>query len=83
MSSVPAVIAQKAPYLKELSPGDYWWCACGRSANQPWCDGSHKATDMTPVKLTIKDRKTLETVWMCGCKHSKRPPFCDGSQNKL
>jgi CDGSH-type Zn-finger protein len=80
---MPATITRKAPYLKELAAGDYWWCACGKSSNQPWCDGSHQGSAMTPIKFTIPPRKTLETVWMCGCRHSKRPPFCDGSHNKL
>ncbi|HKK07011.1 MAG TPA: CDGSH iron-sulfur domain-containing protein [Gammaproteobacteria bacterium] len=74
------VIAQKGPYPQELAPGDYWWCACGRSKNQPFCDGSHQGTEFTPVKFTVsEDRK----VWLCGCKHSSNAPFCDGTHNRL
>lgn len=74
------VTAQKAPYGMELEPGTYWWCACGKSAGQPFCDGSHKGGDFTPVKLEITERTK---VWLCGCKHSSDKPFCDGSHNKL
>jgi len=75
------IIAQKAPYAVEVEAGQtYYWCACGRSASQPFCDGSHKATSFTPVAFTAE--KT-ETVYLCGCKHSKNPPFCDGTHTKL
>ncbi len=46
------VCAQKGPYALELTPGDYWWCACGQSKKQPFCDGSHKVTAFVPVKFT-------------------------------
>jgi len=74
------VIAQKAPYAAELEPGDYFWCACGKSANQPFCDGSHKDTDFEPVKFTIDEKKT---VYLCGCKHTANKPYCDGTHSKL
>jgi CDGSH-type Zn-finger protein len=73
-------IAQKAPYVLELPAGTYWWCACGRSANQPFCDGSHKDTSFTPVKLEISEPTK---VWLCGCKHSGNKPHCDGAHKKL
>ena len=75
-----AVIAQKAPYPEELEPGTYWWCACGKSQNQPFCDGSHKDTEFTPVKVEITEKTK---VYLCGCKHSSDQPFCDGTHNKL
>jgi len=74
------VIAQSFPYALELEPGTYWWCSCGRSANQPFCDGSHKMTDFSPVEVTI-DKK--DKYWLCGCKHTKTPPFCDGGHKSL
>lgn len=77
------VIAQRAPYMAELMPGDYWWCACGRSKNQPFCDGSHKGSEFQPVKFTVRAGSKPQTVWLCGCKHSKTKPFCDGTHNKL
>ena len=74
------VITQKAPYIEELEPGTYWWCACGKSQNQPFCDGSHKDTEFTPVKLEITEKTK---VYLCGCKHSSDKPFCDGTHNSL
>lgn len=74
------VCAQTTPYAVELEPGEYWWCSCGRSADQPFCDGSHKNTDFEPLKFTIT-KKTK--VYLCGCKRSKNPPHCDGSHNDL
>jgi CDGSH-type Zn-finger protein len=74
------VIAQRSPYAVELAPGDHWWCACGRSKTQPFCDGSHKGTGITPVKLTVDK---AEKLWLCGCKSSGNKPFCDGTHNKL
>lgn len=76
-------IAQRGPYLLELTPGDYLWCACGRSKTQPFCDQSHVGTAFLPIRFTVKPRRNPETVWLCGCKHSKHKPFCDGSHNKL
>jgi CDGSH iron-sulfur domain-containing protein 3 len=79
MSDQPT-IAQKSPYAVELQPGTYWWCACGKSQGQPFCDGSHKGTSFTPQKLVID---TAKTVWLCGCKQSANKPFCDGAHKKL
>jgi CDGSH-type Zn-finger protein len=73
-------IAQKGPYAKELEPGTYWWCACGKSKNQPFCDGSHKGSEFSPVKFEITEQKK---VWLCGCKHCGTKPFCDGTHKKL
>ena len=73
-------IAQKAPYAVELEAGTYWWCACGRSKNQPFCDDSHKGTEFAPLKIELSQAKKV--AWCC-CKHSAGKPFCDGSHNKL
>ncbi|MCB1644008.1 MAG: CDGSH iron-sulfur domain-containing protein [Pseudomonadales bacterium] len=74
-------IPQKTPYAVEVESGkNYFWCACGKSANQPFCDGSHKDTGFTPVKYeATEDRR----VFFCGCKHTAGQPLCDGSHNKL
>lgn len=73
-------VAQKSPYAVELAPGDYWWCACGMSKRQPFCDGAHKGSGMEPVKFSVKE---AQRVWLCGCKHSEGKPFCDGSHSNL
>jgi CDGSH-type Zn-finger protein len=73
-------IAAKQPSMQSLKPGTYFWCACGRSSNQPFCDGSHKGTSFTPVQFKIDEQKD---VWLCQCKHSKNKPYCDGTHNDL
>jgi len=74
-------IPQKAPYPVTLEAGKtYYWCSCGKSKNQPFCDGSHKGSEFVPQQ--IKAEKT-ETVYLCGCKMSANKPFCDGTHSKL
>ncbi len=73
-------VAQKAPFEMELEPGTYWWCACGRSKNQPFCDGSHKGSEFTPQQLEVNEKGK---VWLCGCKHTKNRPYCDGSHKSF
>ncbi|MGI8603541.1 MAG: CDGSH iron-sulfur domain-containing protein [Verrucomicrobiales bacterium] len=63
-----------------LPAGDYWWCGCGRSKAQPFCDGSHKGTGLAPHKFTMSEEKT---VALCNCKQTKNRPFCDGSHTGL
>jgi len=76
----PIVIPQRAPYVMDMEPGTYYWCKCGRSQTQPFCDGSHTGTDFSPIEVVIKEKKKV--AW-CGCKHSKKSPFCDGSHSRL
>ncbi len=75
------VIAAMKPCLVKLKKARrYMWCTCGKSAQQPFCDGSHKGTDFTPLAFTVQeDRDAL----LCACKHTKMGPFCDGSHNDL
>jgi CDGSH-type Zn-finger protein len=74
-------IAQKAPYPVDVEAGKtYYWCACGQSKKQPFCDGAHKETGITPVAWTAE---TTGQSYFCGCKHSKAEPLCDGSHAKL
>jgi CDGSH-type Zn-finger protein len=75
------VIAQKSPYEVDVEEGkSYWWCACGRSKTQPFCDGSHKGTGLSPTEYTAKRTKA---VYFCGCKQTDGPPLCDGKHNSL
>ncbi len=75
------VIAAKSPVAVDVEAGKkYWWCSCGKSAKQPFCDGSHKGSDFTPQVFTAE--KTGQ-VFLCACKHSGRKPYCDGTHNSL
>ena len=72
---------QKAPYAVDVTEGEtYYWCACGRSNKQPFCDGSHKGSDFTPVAFTAEKS---EKVYFCGCKKTANAPLCDGTHNSL
>lgn len=74
-------VPQKSPYAVDVTSGSkYFWCACGKSARQPFCDGSHEGTDFTPLKYEASEDRTL---YFCGCKHTAGAPLCDGSHNKL
>lgn len=74
-------IPQTAPFPVEVEAGkSYFWCACGRSAKQPFCDGSHKGSEFVPVKWTAE---TDAKAFFCGCKHSAKAPLCDGSHKTL
>ncbi|MBP9713419.1 MAG: CDGSH iron-sulfur domain-containing protein [Sterolibacterium sp.] len=75
------VIAQKSPYPVVVEAGkSYWWCACGQSKNQPFCDGSHKGSEFSPVEYQADKNGP---VYFCGCKHSKKGVLCDGTHNTL
>lgn len=78
----PPKSPQKAPYVLDMKPGEYYWCACGYSKNQPFCDGSHASsgTGLTPIQVVLD--KPGKVAW-CGCKHSGTKPRCDGTHRKL
>lgn len=73
-------VAQDKPFVMEVEPGTYAWCACGESDNQPYCDGSHKGSDFKPVIEKVEETKRV--AW-CGCKHTDNSPFCDGTHTDL
>ncbi len=75
------VVAQKSPYPVAVEAGkSYYWCACGLSATQPFCDGSHKGSGMAPVAYKAEASKT---VYFCGCKSTAKAPLCDGGHARL
>jgi len=75
------VIASKTPFGVPVEQGkDYYWCACGKSATQPFCNGAHKGSGIVPTKYTATETKT---VYFCGCKNSKTGPLCDGTHKGL
>ncbi len=77
------VIPQKGPYVVDVEEGKkYYWCSCGKSSTQPFCDGKHKEdeTDFKPVSF-IPEKSGK--VYLCGCKHTKKPPYCDGTHTSL
>ena len=73
-------IVDKKPIILELDAGDYWWCFCGLSQKQPFCDGSHKETEFRPVEFALEEKKK---VALCQCKRTKNAPFCDGTHKTL
>ncbi len=75
-----AKIAGRQPIITTLTPGTYAWCACGRSQDQPFCDGSHEGTGLEPHEWTVEAAKK---VALCACKRTATPPLCDGSHKRL
>lgn len=75
-----ATIADRKPTKADLEPGEYYWCACGRSKSQPFCDGSHAGTGIEPLAFTVGAKAT---EWLCMCKQTGNAPFCDGVHNTL
>jgi CDGSH-type Zn-finger protein len=80
LSMAEPIIAQKSPFVLPMKPGTYWWCACGGSKSQPFCDGSHKGTEFSPKKIEITTEGKM--AW-CGCKQSQNGAFCDGSHKRV
>ncbi|MCP5352403.1 MAG: CDGSH iron-sulfur domain-containing protein [Chromatiales bacterium] len=84
MSDTPELLPEmpkKGPYIVDLEGGKtYWWCTCGRSARQPFCDGSHKGTGFEPMAFRVEESRK---AGLCGCKRTGNPPFCDGTHKDL
>lgn len=75
------VVAEARPQGVELKKGEeYYYCTCGRSANQPFCDGSHKGTSFTPKAFVAEEDGE---AYLCQCKQTGNAPFCDGSHKKV
>ena len=75
------IIADKQPKAIELAQGEeYYFCTCGKSSNQPFCNGAHQGGDFTPLAFTTEE---TGTAYLCQCKHTKTPPYCDGSHAEL
>ncbi|HSV89465.1 MAG TPA: CDGSH iron-sulfur domain-containing protein [Nitrospiraceae bacterium] len=73
-------IAAKEPAVLTLEAGTYYWCQCGRSRDQPFCDGSHQGTGIEPVEFSLSE---TQEVALCQCKQTKTPPYCDGTHETL
>lgn len=74
------VVAARSPIAVEVEAGKaYWWCACGRSTKQPFCDGSHKGTGLSPVQYVATESKK---AWFCACKKTGAAPMCDGTHKR-
>jgi CDGSH iron-sulfur domain-containing protein 3 len=74
-------VAGKEPIgIAVVAGKDYWWCACGKSANQPFCDGSHKGSSFSPVKWTAPES---QQVYFCVCKQTATQPLCSGAHEAL
>ncbi|PTN12637.1 CDGSH iron-sulfur domain-containing protein [Nitrosomonas aestuarii] len=70
-----------SPIEVQLEVGrQYYWCTCGRSQSQPFCDGTHKNTEFSPKAFSVDENRS---AWLCTCKKTSNSPYCDGTHNKL
>jgi len=80
MSEMPEIGGRRPIPIKVEAGKSYWWCACGRSQSQPFCDGSHKTTSFRPVEYKPA---ADEEAWFCACKRSAKKPMCDGTHKTV
>ncbi len=74
-------IAGRGPIPAQVEAGQtYFWCACGLSKNQPFCDGSHKGSEFSPLTFTAAETRRL---FFCACKQTSNPPYCDSTHGTL
>ena len=75
----PGIYAKRSEVMT-LEPGTYYWCSCGKSTKQPFCNGAHKGSSFSPVQFEIEEEKQ---VALCLCKHTKKAPYCDGTHDMM
>ncbi len=73
-------MSKEMPIVMDLEPDTYYWCSCGKTKNQPFCDGSHEGTEYSPVEFAITEKKQ---VALCNCQRTQNAPYCDGAHKKL
>lgn len=76
----PKIAGRQPVPVKLKQDEEHYWCSCGESNNQPFCDGTHKSTSFKPCAFKAM---TSDEAYLCMCKHTKNPPYCDGTHNKL
>ena len=69
-------MSDEHPIMLDLEPGTYYWCSCGKTQNQPFCDGSHEGTSFLPMEFNITEKKQYA---LCNCQRTQDAPYCDGS----
>jgi CDGSH iron-sulfur domain-containing protein 3 len=72
---------QNRPYIRTEESGEQYWCRCGKTANEPYCDGSHERLNTGKMPLRVKIEDAKKVAW-CGCRETKNPPYCDGSHSR-
>ncbi len=73
-------MSDQHPITLDLEPGTYYWCSCGKTKNQPFCDGSHEGTTFLPIEFKIAEKKA---VTLCNCQRTSDGPYCDGSHENI